>query len=62
MQPVYRLALEVLKWGALMALSLLLSLWISWLYIILYFVSAYYFVDAVGMFKFVWDNGRLNES
>jgi hypothetical protein len=58
MEPVFRLALEVLKWGALMALSLLLSFWISWLYIILYFISSYYFIYAAGMFKFVWENSH----
>jgi hypothetical protein len=57
MEPVHVLALEMLGWGALTALLVLVTCF-SWPFFITAIVSLCSLIDIAGEFKFVWENTR----
>lgn len=62
MEPVHKLGLKVLGWGAALLLSFFL-LFVSYVFAVPYIICALKFGDAIGEFYFVWDgvNG-INQS
>jgi hypothetical protein len=60
LEPVHKLALEVLGWGALLALSIFVTL-LFWPAVLMSIILLYLLTDKAGEFKIVWEVSRERE-
>lgn len=61
--PLFKLAAQILGWGALTALSAFLTywlgnLWLAYVFLAMFYFSGAFLFDRIMMFKFVHENTR----